>query len=186
MDCKNVILSLILIICCHAADGQRQLIVLKKEEVLARYQEGDVIHFARAQDKQIQVQRILDLNDTLLMMNLDSVAYFRIMKLDVRGKKRHTYLQKLGYYMIAGGVLLPAIELLNTGVFQDHNRDASVSSGVWITSGVLVGGGSAFAFIKKPYLRPGRKYRLMIIKKGSPFYKEKPAAEGYISPYIPR
>ncbi len=184
MDCKNVILFILFCTVYNVAPGQRQLIVLKNEEVLARYQKGDVIHFSRQQDKEILVQRILDLNDTLLMMNFDSVVYYRITKLDIRARKSATYAQKLGAYMMAAGVLLPLAELLNTGVIQ--NDEPSVSSGVAVTSTVLVGGGAALYFIKKPYFKPGRKYRLIIVDNRSPFYKEKPQADGYISPYIPK
>jgi hypothetical protein len=186
MDYKNVIFFFVLIFSGIAAEAQRQLIVLKGEDVIARYQRGDIIHFARSREKEIQVQRILDMNDTLLMMNQDSVAYYRITKVDIRGRKKKTYAQKFGRYMILAGVLLPAIELLNTGVFQDEDRDASVSSGVLITSGVLLGGGAILAFTQKPYFKPGRKNRLLIVEKGSPFYKEKPLAEGYNSPFIPQ
>lgn len=185
MDYKNVIALFFLCFACSVASAQRQLIVLKGEDVIARYQEGDIIYFARAQDKEILVQKILDMNDTLLMMNQDSVAYFRIKKLDLKGRKKNTYVQKFGRYMILGGVLLPAIELLNTGVFQDGDKDASVSPAVLATSGVLVGGGLLMVLIKKPYFKPGRKYRLMIIDKRSPFYKDRPVRDGYQSPYIP-
>jgi hypothetical protein len=197
MDCKNVIASLnvsrpgaailfcLFLTVSSSAFAQRQLIVLKQEQVLARYQEGDILHFFRAKDKEIQIQKILDMNDTLLMMNQDSVAYFRIVKLDIRGRKKGTFAQKLGAYMMFAGVLLPAIELLNTGVFQDEDRNATVSPGVLTTSAVLIGGGAALVFIKKPYLKPRRKYRLMIIDKRSPFYKVRPTRDGYNSPYIP-
>lgn len=209
MDCKNVktsllrgtkhllvpynkivfVQTLLILLFCLAGYftyGQRQLIVLKNEEVLARFQKGDVIHFARAQDKEILIQRILDLNDTLLMMNFDSVAYYRITKLDIRARKSSTFAQRLGTYMIIAGVLIPAIEVLNTGVFQDENREASVSPEVWVASGVLVGSGAILAFSKKKYFKPGRKHRLIIVDKRSPFYKEKPLSEGYVSPYIPK
>ena len=186
MDYKNVIaLFFLCFLCCTALAQQRQLIVLKNEDVIARYQEGDIIYFARAQDKEILVQKILDMNDTLLMMNQDSVAYFRIKKLDLRGRKKNTYAQKFGRYMILGGVLLPAIELLNTGVFQDGDKDASVSPAILATSSALIGGGLLLVLIKKPYFKPGRKYRLMIVDKRSPFYKDRPLRDGYQSPYIP-
>lgn len=167
-----------------AFSQQRQLIVLKNEEVLARYQKGDAIHFARAGEKEIQIQRILDMNDTLLMMNMDSVAYYRIARLDIRARKSATYAQRLGMYMMVAGVILPLAELLNTGVIQ--NDEPSVSSGVWVASGVLVGGGAILAFVKKPYFKPGRKFRLMIVDDRSPFYKVKPVQEGYTSPLIPK
>jgi hypothetical protein len=207
MDCKNVkapslrgtkqshVLSklitsiqllLVVLICLtgSTAVAQHQLIVLKNEDVLARYQKGDVIHFAREQDKEILIQRILDMNDTLLMMNFDTVAYYRITKLDIRGRKQATFLQRLGAYMMVAGVILPIAELINTGWVQ--NEGASISSGVAVTSVVLVGGGAALYFIKKPYFKPGRKHHLMIVDRRSPFYKEKPASDGYVSPYIPK
>lgn len=187
MDFKNVGFSIFLCSLCGVAiSQQRQLVVLKNEEVLARFQVGDVIHFARENDKEILVQRILDMNDTLLMMNFDSVAYYRIKKLDIRARKQTTLVQKLGYYMIAAGVVLPVIELLNTGVFQDEGQEAHVSPEVLVVSGVLVGTGAIMAFTKKSYFKPGRKNRLMIVDRRSPFYKSKPQAEGYISPLIPR
>jgi len=204
MDCKNVnvpslqgtnrspiLCTKILFILLFCGSGfsalsQRQLVVLKNEEVLARYQIGDVIHFAREGDKEILVQRILDMNDTLLMMNFDSVAYYRIKKLDIRGRKANTYAQKFGRYMMIAGVMLPLIELLNTGVFQDESQEAHISSGVAIASGVLLAGGAILTFTKKPYFKPGRKNHLMIVDNRSPFYKAKPVSEGYISPLIPR
>lgn len=187
MDFKNVILiTFFCSLCGVAISQQRQLIVLKNEDVLARYQVGDVIHFARESDKEILIQRILDMNDTLLMMNFDSVAYYRIKKLDIRARKQNTFVQKLGRYMIIAGVLLPAIELLNTGVFNDEGQEAHISPEVLVVSGVLVGGGAIMAFTKKSYFKPGRKNHLMIVDKQSPFYKSKPMAEGYISPYLPR
>lgn len=186
MDGKNVILLILFSIGLNAVVAQqRQLIILKNEEVLARYQKGDAIHFARAQDKEIQIQRILDLNDTLLMMNLDSVAYYRIVKLDLRERKQTTYAQKLGAIMMVAGVVLPLAELFNTGVIQE-GEEASVSSGVWAVSAGLIGGGAALFFIKKPYFKPGRKFKMIIVDDRSPFYKKKPVTEGYVSPYIPR
>src|SRR5688572_29131681 len=107
MDFKNVIGFIIFFVLGTSALAQRQFIVLKNEEVLARYQKGDIIKFMRAQDKEIQVQRILDMNDTLLMMNLDSVAYYRIQKLDIRERKPNNYAQKFGRYMILAGAMLP-------------------------------------------------------------------------------
>lgn len=181
---QSFLITLLCMLSSAAVGQQRQLVVLKKEEVLARYQKGDVIHFAREQDKEILIQRILDLNDTLLMMNFDSVVYYRIKKLDLRERRKANYLQKLGAYMMVAGVILPVAELINTGIAQDQG--ASISSGVAITSAVLVGGGATLYFIKKPYFKPGRKYHLMIVDNRSPFYKAKPTTEGFVSPFIPK
>lgn len=183
MDNKNVILVLLFLlfsVCIHAQ--QRQIVVLKNETVLARYKVGDVLSFARETDKKILEQKILDLNDTLIMMNLDSVSYFRIKKLDIRRRKESTFGQRLGVYMIAAGVILPIAELINTGVVQ--KQDASIDEGIAIASGVLIVGGAALVFIKKPYFKPGRKHRILIVKKGSPFYED--TRPGLSNPYLPQ
>lgn len=185
MDNKNVILFLLYFLASlGVAAQQRQLVVLKNETVLARYKVGDVISFAREGDKKILEQKILDLNDTLIMMNLDSVAYFRIKKLDIRGRKASTFGQRLGVYMIAAGVILPIAELINTGWVQD-DKDASINEGVAIASGVLLVGGAALVLIKKPYFKPGRKHRILIVKQGSAFYKSSAPAKS-VYPYLPK
>ena len=86
--------------------------------------------------------------------------------------------------MVLASVEFPIIEVINTGIVQDD--DVSVSKGVAVSSVSLLAVGAALILIKKPYFKPGRKYRLLIVDKRSPFYKAKPKAEGYISPYIPR
>jgi hypothetical protein len=184
MDNKNVILVLFFLLLGFCAYAQpRQVVVLKNETVLARYKVGDVISFAREGDKKILEEKILDLNDTLIMMNLDSVSYFHIKKLDIRGRKPSTFGQRLGAYMIAAGVILPIADLINTSVVQDQG--ASIDDGVAIASGVLLVGGAALVLIKKPYFKPGRQNRILIVKKGSTFYKD-PAPAKPVNPYMPR
>lgn len=183
MDNKNVILVLFfLLLVFEASAQQHQLVVLKNETVLARYRVGDMISFARAGDKKMLRQRILDLNDTLIMMNLDSLPYYRIKKLDIRGRKSSTFGQRLGAYMIASGILLPVAELVNTGLVQ--NQKASVDEGVALASGVLLAGGAALVLIKKPYFKPGRKHRLRIVRKDSVFYEDAAPARS-ANPYLP-
>ncbi len=185
MDNKNVILFLFFLVVSVCATAQpRQIVVLKNETVLARYKVGEVISFAREGDKEILQQKILDLNDTLIMMNLDSVSYFRIKKLDIRGRKKSTFAQRLGVKMMAAGVVLPLAELINTGWVQD-DKDASISKGVGIASVALLTTGAALVFIKKPYFKPGRKHRILIVKKGSTFYKSDAPARTP-NPYLPR
>lgn len=184
MDNKNVILFLFFVLFGFSATAQqRQVVVLKNQTVLARYKVGEVISFAREGDKHILQQKILDLNDTLIMMNLDSVSYFRIKKLDIRARKASTFGQRLGAYMIAAGVILPLAELINTGLVQ--KQGASIDEGIAIASGVLIVGGAALVLIKKPYFKPGRKHRILIVKKGSTFYEDNAPAR-QVNPYLPR
>lgn len=179
---KNVILTASFLFISSVGFSQRQFIVLKDQTVIARYQKGDIIHFACAQDKEILVQRILDLNDTLLMMNEDTVAYYRINKLDVGGRQQNRFLKGLGFGLLAAGILLPGIDYFNSSVVQDQDR--SVNGGVVLSSGAMVGTGIALILIKKQYFKPGRKNRIMIIDQRSPFYHEKAVHQGFESPYL--
>jgi hypothetical protein len=181
---KNVILTASLLLISSVVVAQQQFVILKNQTVIARYQRGDIIRFARAKDKEIVVQRILDLNDSLLMMNEDTVAYYRIQKLDIEGKQQNRLLKGLGFGLLAAGVLLPGIDYFNSTVVQDNSK--SVSDGLLITSGALIGTGAALMLIKKKYFKPGRRNRMMMIDRRSPFYREKSFSEGFESPYIPK
>jgi hypothetical protein len=181
---KNVILTTSLLFFSSVVIAQHQFIILKDQTVIARYQKGDIIRFARAKDKEILVQRILDLNDTLLMMNQDTIAYYRIQRMDIEGRQQNKFLKGLGFGLIAAGVLLPGIDYFNSTVVQDQSK--SVSEGLLITSGALIGTGAALVLIKKKYFKPGRRNRMMIIDKRSPFYREKSFKENFESPFIPK
>jgi hypothetical protein len=181
---KNVILTASLLFFSSVVIAQRQFIILKDQTVIARFQKGDIIHFARAKDKEILVQRILDLNDTLLMMNQDTIAYYRIQRMDIEGRQQNKFLKGLGLGLLAAGILLPGIDYFNSSVIQDQDR--SVNNGVVVTSGVMVGTGVALLLIKKQYFKPGRRNRMMIIDKRSPFYREKSFKENFESPFIPK
>jgi hypothetical protein len=181
---KNVILTASLLLFSSVVIAQQQFIILKDQTVIARFQKGDVIHFARATDKEILVQRILDLNDTLLMMNQDTVPYYRIQKMDIQNRHQNQFLKVLGFGLLAAGILLPGIDYFNASVIQDQDR--SVSNGVMVTSSLMVGTGAVLLLIKKKYFKPGRRNRMMIIDKRSPFYRERSFNEGFESPYIPK
>lgn len=181
MDNKNVTLILLLLtISVCATAQQRQVVVLKKERVLARYQVGDVLAFARAGEKKVQLQKILALNDTLIMMNLDSVPYYRISKLDIRARRSSLFSERLGAYMMLAGVVLPLADLVNTTAVQ--NEDASIDHGVAVTSVVLFSGGALLYFAKSKYFKPHRQKRILIVEKGSPFYKVKPVDDPLLYP----
>lgn len=181
MDDKNVIFGILFLVlgsCTYAQ--QRQIVVLKNERVLARYEVGDVLPFAREGDKKIQLQKILALNDTLIMMNLDSVTYYRIKKLDIRGRKKRPFAQRLGINMMIASAVLPLADLINTTTI--HKQDASFDRGVGITSGALLAGGALLFFIKKPYFKPGRRHRILIVERDSPFYKPKSIVQPLLYP----
>lgn len=181
MDNKNVILLFLLLALGGSMFAQqRQVVILKKERVLARYQVGDVLAFAWKDEKKIQIQKILALNDTSIMMNLDTVAYYRIKKLDIRPKRQATFSERLGAYMMLAGVVLPLADLVNTTAVQ--NEDASIDRGVAITSTALFSGGALLFFTKSKYFKPGRNKRILIVEKGSPFYKVKLADDPLLYP----
>ena len=59
---------------------------------------------------------------------------------------------------------------------------SSIDRGVAITSTALFSGGALLFFMKGKYFKPGRNKRILIVEKGSPFYKVKLADDPLLYP----
>ena len=67
-----------------------------------------------------------------------------------------------------GGVAYFLIDQFNTVIVQGDK--ASLDEDVTTVSATMVAVGLPMMLIKKRYQRVGRKYRLMVVEEGSPFY----------------
>jgi hypothetical protein len=94
------------------------------------------------------------------------IPYHKIERIYI---KKRTFWRDTGPKLIVAGVGYFLIDLFNSTVIQD--QEASLNKGVTITSSVLVGAGTAMMLIQKKYQKIGGRYRLMMIEKGSVFYR---------------
>lgn len=148
--------------------GQKQLILMKRENVLLRLYPGDEIKFKLKGSPRIWTTYINNLSDTSVVTHRDTIAFSRIERMYFQQSKFHN---RIGAYLIAGGVLLFALDQVNYTLIQGN--DFSVDSGVSKASigGVLVGIPLVLAKKKYQKMKPG--YRLFMARKGSPFYLPK-------------
>ena len=74
----------------------------------------------------------------------------------------------LANWLVVGGVAYFLIDQFNTVIVQGDK--ASLDEDVTTVSASMVAVGLPMMLIKKRYQRVGRKYRLMVVEEGSPFY----------------
>lgn len=158
---------------CLVADAQKQVVVMKKDRVIQRYNQGDFIRYSTGKPKNFKYDQIVELTDTTIITRNDTIPYYKVKLIDTQGELQSGItLRKIGYFSIVAGVILPLADLINVELVQDHESSYSLDRGVGITSAALITTGAALLLIKKPYLKLQFKNRLMIVRHDSPLYKE--------------
>jgi hypothetical protein len=147
------------------AHPQRQLLVLKKEKVLLRLNYGDQIVFRLKGDKQIKRSYVNNIYDTAIKVHLDTIP---LRKIDRIYFKQSHYTNVLGGLLVTGGAAFFVIDQFNEVVV--HGNKASIDNGVVKGSAIMIGVGLPMMLIRKKSQRIGYPTRLLIAKKGSPFY----------------
>jgi len=157
--------------------SQKQLVLLKRQDVLLRLYPGDEFVFKLKGSKTIRRSYVNNLLDTAVIAHHDTIPYHKIERVYFRQIKRYNL---LGGAMVFAGTALFLIDQFNIVVVQGES--ASLDAGVsrMSLSGIVIG--LPLLLIKKKSQRLNYKFRLMTVKKGSSFYQDDP--KGFISPYI--
>lgn len=158
---------LLLFILFYAADlsAQKQLLILKKEKVLLRLNYGDPIVFRLKGDPQIKRSYINNVYDTAFKVHLDTIPFRKIDRIYF---KQSLPTNVIGGLAVTAGAGYFAIDQLNEMAVQGN--DFSLDQGVTRTAVVLVGVGLPMMLIKKKSQKIRYPVRLLMAKKGSPFY----------------
>jgi hypothetical protein len=157
--------------------SQKQLVLLKGEDVLLRLYPGDEIKLKVKGKKTVMTTYINNLFDNRLVTHRDTIPFANIERLYF---KRPLRINIIGGAMVFGGICLFGIDQLNHTVIQGN--EASLDRGVTTASIALVGFGLPMLLAKKNSTKLNYKYRLLTVKEGSIFYRRDP--RGYTSPYI--
>ena len=159
------------------AFAQKQLILLKGENVVLRLKPGDEFIYKLKNSKQIHTEYVNNLFDAAVMVHRDTVPFHQIDRIYFPQEK---FYNKIGGAMVVGGSALFLIDQFNTVVVQGE----SPSLDAWVStvslSGIVVG--LPMMLIKKKSQKVNYKYHLMTVKKGSIFYKDDPRES--LSPFI--
>ena len=154
-----------------AVNAQYQLIVMKKANVIKRFNTGDMIRYSLSTPKHFKYERIIELTQDNIITSWDTVPYYKVRLIDVEGNGEPSgiTLQKIGAYCVAAGIILPIADLINVAVVQDQKYE--MDNGVAITSATLIAAGALLMIIDKPYIKLQMSKRLMIVDWDSPLYK---------------
>ncbi|MBT1702140.1 hypothetical protein [Chryseosolibacter indicus] len=174
---KTLLLVLLALPLGFSAYGQKQLVLLRKQDVILRLYPGDEIVFRVKGSKIKRTSYVNNLSDTSVVTHRDTIPFHRIEKLYFKQTRRYNI---IGGALVFGGAALFLIDQLNYTVIQGN--DASIDSGVSAASLSAIAVGLPMLLIRKKSQKINYKYRLRMVQKGSIFYQ--PDTRGYISPYI--
>jgi hypothetical protein len=169
---KKLLMLLIALSGCLMSDAQKQVVVMKKDRVIQRYNPGDFIRYSTGKPKNFKYDQIVELTDTTIITRNDTIPYYKVKLIDTQGELQSGItLRKIGYFSIADGVILPLADLINVELVQNQESSYSLDRGVGITSATLITTGAALLLITRPYMKLQFKNRLKIVRHDSPLYK---------------
>jgi hypothetical protein len=152
----------------HCAYSQAQLVLLRNEKVLIRFNPGDEFVYKLKKSKDITRSYVNNLSDTSVTVHHEIIIPFH--HIDRIYFSRRRFYNDAGVKMVSAGVILFLADQLNVNLIQDNK--ASVDKGVAVASIALVVTGLPMALIKKKSQALNYKYRLLTVRKGSMLYKK--------------
>jgi hypothetical protein len=175
---KQVLILLVLISSCHVLFAQKQLVLLKRQDVVLRLYPGDEIILKLKNSKTVRTSYVNNIFEDAVVIHLDTIPFHKIDKIYFRQTK---FYNTIGGILVVGGVGLFLIDQFNSIVVR--GEDPRIDSWVTKVSVPAVVVGLPLMLLKKQSQRINHKYRLMMVQKGSSFYR--PDSRGFDSEYIP-
>lgn len=157
--------------------AQMQLLLLKHERILLRLYPGDDFVYRLKGSRTVKSSYVNNLSETEVFTHQDTVPFHTIDRIYFR---HSTFMNRLGSRLFAGGIVLLVIDQGNE-LIQGHSLN--LDRGVSTVCLALAGAGLPMMLIRKRAQRLNYKYKLMMVEKGSVFYKED--RKGFQSPYLP-
>lgn len=147
-------------------NGQNQLILLKRGDVIARFTEGETIK-CELKDKTIKEGVAIRFNDFAIITLNDTIPFQSIYKINVKGRRKSTTLNKVGTVMMIAGVGYFVIDQINTLIVDGQD---GIDEQVVLVSVGLTAAGAALRFIRSPYQKL-RGISLRTIDPTSRYYR---------------
>ena len=162
------LLPLLVLFVLSDARGQKQLVLLKRQDVILRLAPGDDIVFKLRNNPDRFSSYINNLFANSVKVHRDTFAIDQIERLYFQ---RTTFANRMGQRLIILGAGLFIIDQVNTGLVQREgfSLDSRISK---ITLSALATG-LPLMLIRKKSQKIEYPYRLLIVEKGSAFYLER-------------
>ena len=149
------------------AFGQRQLVLLRHQDVILRLQPGDDIMFKLRNNPDRFNTYINNLFGSAVKVHSDTVALDQIERLYFQ---RTTFANRMGQRLVILGTGLFIIDQVNVGLIQ--NQGFSLDSRISKITLSALGVGLPLMLIRKKSQKIAYPYRLLVVEKGSAFYRE--------------
>lgn len=168
-----------LVVCLAISSGIKvmaqppQLVILKGERVLIRLNPGDDFVYQLKGSKKRFHSYVNNLNDTSILAHRTVVPLSKIRRVYF---KRSTLGNRIGGVMVTGAVGYFLIDQFNVSIVQ--GREPSIDAGVARTSVGLLTVGLPLMLIKPNSVKLKGRYRALVVRKGSGFYRPEPKLEG--------
>lgn len=173
---KKFFLITLLVSAAYFAQAQKQLVLLKREKVIMRFNPGDELVISLKGKKQKLNTYINNLFDTAVMVHRTIVPLHKIDRVYFS----HTGLVNLiGKFLVVAGVAYFVIDQFN--VIVVNGDEPTLDDNVTTASVAMVAAGLPMMLIKKKSQKMGGKHRLLTVSEGSPFYLE-PANSDFPDP----
>lgn len=148
------------------AQGQKQLIVLKRQDVLLRLYPGDEFIYRAKDQRRVITTYVNNLTPTAVITHRDTVPFHTIDRIYF---KQHRFYNTVGAGLVIFGAGLFVIDQAN--VVLVNKQSPSLDSRVSTLSLGSLAVGLPLAFIKKKSQKIRYPTRLMTVEKGSGFYR---------------
>ncbi len=147
--------------------SQQQLVLLKRGEVVARFEQGDQIK-CKLRNGKMKAGMAIRYTEVSVILRGDTIQFSDIYKIYAKGKRKADFRQKVGTVLMIGGVGYFTIDMVNTLFFVEGQR--GIDEGVAITAGSLIAAGAALTFIRSPYMKV-RGLSIRMITPESRYYR---------------
>jgi hypothetical protein len=156
---KSVWIFGFLLIACQ---GQKQLVLMKRETVVARFTEGEYFR-CRLKNKEKKEGRILELTPARIITSNDTLDILAIESIKMKPQKNKT----TGRLLLIMGVGYFAIDQANTLIVKGQK---GVDEKVAYTSAILAATGAGLMYIRSPYKKV-YGHTLKTVDNTSRFYR---------------
>jgi hypothetical protein len=166
LNVLKLILLVLFVVLGGAVHSQKQLIVLKKENVLLRLYPGDEFIYKLKGNRAIRTTYVNNLFEGAVVTHRDTIPFNEIDKIYF---KQHKFYNTVGAALVIFGAGLFTIDQANVVLVQKQSPslDSHVST---LSLGSLVVG-LPMAFIKKKSQKIRYPTRVMVVQRGSGFYR---------------
>jgi hypothetical protein len=150
-----------------SVEAQKQLVLLRGEKVIMRFNPGDEFVIRLKGEKNKIKSYINNLFDTAVMVHQTTIPYHKIDRVYFN---QSGLVNLIGKFLVVAGVGYFLIDQVNVVVVNGDK--ATLNDNVTTTSVAMVAVGLPMMLIKKKYERISGRTRLMLVEEGSPFYLE--------------